>query len=403
MSHKRWYYLDDKNGSLQEGGPVTAQKIIAMVRSGALSSMAVVRRSDESTWAVYQDSKLVTDLGNRILLELQQEEALHRQKKAYIAKRFAARLIDIWWTSFVAVMLLGPFLPPMSWWIFLAMPLSLVLDAMTQWIFNATPGKALLGLEVLTSPPTSTGTHKPAPPTFLQALTRNLMVAIEGFAAFVPFATLVAFGVQARQLLKGQSTTYDQRLGFVVIPRKVSVGMKHAIGLGAMMTSMIAIGVILTLLAASSDRVLDPQEWVHPVSSKTVVLEKRWQITQERDAAGIDLYRFLDAKTGAMVVMGAEVLEPGRMSQYLHRFMQSNQDMAFNQQTPISQLGPFMFRWSGQGAFLPLPGFTMRMTITQQNTLFWRVVSVFPVGNADAQRQTERLTRALWRSVNAPE
>ncbi|QQG66426.1 DnaJ domain-containing protein [Desulfobulbus oligotrophicus] len=136
--------------------------------------------------------------------------------------RFFARIFDLWLEVLVVSLVVGlvaGYIFPSFWaWLekpgadavlgIITMPVALVLDAVIFSIFGNTPGKAILGLRILTKDGQVL--------SFAQYLQRNLSVWVYGLGLGIPIVNLFTMAAQGNRLKKGMPTKYDEQSGYTV-------------------------------------------------------------------------------------------------------------------------------------------------------------------------------------------
>jgi uncharacterized RDD family membrane protein YckC len=136
--------------------------------------------------------------------------------------RFFARIFDVWCEILITGFFLAVFLGGLStnfiewfnqpsadyFFNILCLPIALLLDASLYYLFGNTPGKALLGLKVITL--------SGEPLKFKEYLHRNFLLWKSGFAFGIPLFNLYTMEKQFRRIKKGQQASYDEFTGHQV-------------------------------------------------------------------------------------------------------------------------------------------------------------------------------------------
>jgi tetratricopeptide (TPR) repeat protein/uncharacterized RDD family membrane protein YckC len=171
--------------------------------------------------------------------------------------RFFARTFDVWWETMLVSFLMGMGLalvglgacidtPPWvdnlfsmiiyasmnptpaaiasTGFIWLCFPVALVFDSVVLGAAGNTPGKALLGLRVMT-----VDGHRLR---FVQHLKRNMSMWIRGMCIGIPIANLFAMDAQERRLKRGQQASYDEPSRLTVRSRPIGMGRKLVLAVG---------------------------------------------------------------------------------------------------------------------------------------------------------------------------
>ncbi len=142
--------------------------------------------------------------------------------------RLVARIFDLWIASlvvqFVLGFIVGLFMPQIlpslvSFYgviisSIVIVPLALGFDALVYRAFGKTPGKAILGVSVVTA--------EGAPLTPKAYMRRNLSVWLFGLGLNIPLVNLFAMGRQFNRLGEGAPTSYDEPNGWTVLAEKTA-------------------------------------------------------------------------------------------------------------------------------------------------------------------------------------
>lgn len=118
-----------------------------------------------------------------------------------VIRRYLARSVDL--ILLFALLILMASIDPLDWYGSILAALTLLpIEAVTTWLFGATPGKFLLRIRVRSS----TG----APLTLLQALKRSISVWVFGQAVGIAVAMPFSAGIAYGRLRDGRETIWDE-------------------------------------------------------------------------------------------------------------------------------------------------------------------------------------------------
>lgn len=202
-----WYLVGDS-----PQGPVSLETIEAMLHEGVMTQQSLIWKEGLSDWIAVAELSVL-----RQTHAVPAEAALLAQlAPAGAWRRFLARMVDIWFISIPIAMLvfgLMQTMPAFSLWyqrpasqILLTLglfPLVLLVEAgIFAWL-GTTPGKALLGVVVLTLD----GQY----PTAAQYLRRQLGVYWYGMAMGLPLLSLVVMAGHGLDLQRGEPASYDEK------------------------------------------------------------------------------------------------------------------------------------------------------------------------------------------------
>ncbi|KAF0813523.1 hypothetical protein IGB42_01874 [Andreprevotia sp. IGB-42] len=220
----------------------------------------------------------------------------------WMIARGEARLFDLTWqilllyALFFAVLCHVP--QPISlklqalnnlWFILLATPLALVLDALVAACLGNTPGKVLKGITVRNA--------KGYPLDFVDHLRRNMLCWVLGLGLLFPYSMFLTTIWQGSRLRSGQPTTYDAMLGCKVQCRTTTT-LDIIATLILLALPVPAIWLITewqTALAVHTpyDLITHPSgTWQNPLNRQRVKLDPAWWIEGQTDRDGTRRYTF---------------------------------------------------------------------------------------------------------------
>jgi uncharacterized RDD family membrane protein YckC len=118
------------------------------------------------------------------------------------------------------------------------LPFALLLDAAIHALFGNTPGKAMLGLSVVSIDGTKLG--------FGQHLSRNVGLWANGLALGFPLINLATMAKQASLVSKGKLTSYDESNKTQVLAK--AIGIERKLLFAVMFGGLILLMVVLSAL-----------------------------------------------------------------------------------------------------------------------------------------------------------
>lgn len=219
-----WYLVGDS-----PRGPVSLAVLETMLNHGFMTQQSLVWKEGLSDWITVAELCVLRQ-NARLQSEpepLSRPAPLSGLAPAGAWRRFVARMLDIGIISVPLLLLAWPLLNALvpgfaPWWqrpaspylLSLALfPLVLLLESGVFAYFGTTPGKALLGVMVLTL--------DGQPLSAAQYLRRQLGVFWYGFAMGLPVISLIAIVSHGLSLQQGEPTPYDANR-FTVRGRRLS-------------------------------------------------------------------------------------------------------------------------------------------------------------------------------------
>ncbi|MBC6413790.1 MAG: RDD family protein [Chromatiales bacterium] len=200
-----WWYLEKD----KKIGPIKTDEFSKLCLNGKITLNTIVWQEGMLEWKRLEDidlASLKSEIPSPLPLKL-----------ANRWPRFFARYFDLLLESIVliiALTILGIIFPVFIRAIIstnavilgiILFPVVLLFDALISKIAGNTPGKAILGLKVLTLD------NKPL--TLSQYLARNSRMWVTGFAFGIPLIYLFTFIYQALRLGKKKPASYDESIG----------------------------------------------------------------------------------------------------------------------------------------------------------------------------------------------
>lgn len=225
-NQEEWWYAVDGTRK----GPVSIQALQGLFSNGVVNHRSLIWREGMENWVSLEEigdfQRLATttppNLPRRSLLE-----ELASLQAASPSRRFLARVIDLWIialpTSFTVQLALSNISPTYSLWIqtpgaiyvlnWMLVPIILLIEARIFGVFGTTLGKALLGVEVITTGGTWLSTS--------QYLRRQLGVYWFGLGTGIPIVSAFSVLHQYYNLKSKSHTSYDFQK-YCVKARKLS-------------------------------------------------------------------------------------------------------------------------------------------------------------------------------------
>ena len=206
--------------------------------------------------------------------------------------RFFARTFDVWLEGLPVAIILIAVIP---WFLrnnslgallllsVFSLPAVFFLDALVFAVAGNTPGKALLGLKVVTT--------DGKPLSFDQYMRRNLSVWLRGYALGLPLVFLFTMESQYRRLSKGQQASYDEAEGFKVLAMPTGLTRKIVFGSVFVFLFLLAgvagsIGEKVSTKASNASRT---SEIYDPISRQQEVLKQpQEELAQRRFEAEVE-------------------------------------------------------------------------------------------------------------------
>ncbi len=323
--------------------------------------------------------------------------------------RWFARSFDVWWeTALVALVLgyaLGQVSPaflrwletPFGWKLFglACIPGGLVLDAALQALLGNTPGKALLGLRLIT-----TDGHVPA---FRELVRRNLKIWRDGLALGLPLISLVTMARQGLRLRKGVQASYDKD-DFLV-----SASATGWLAKGVFGTAFVSLFCAILILdgvdrqdSRETSAMLEapPVAWTNPVTGRMARIGPQWKLELRPGPDGSVQHLFTQ-QSGHAAVLFAHEESGGRA---LRQDAQALADrLADRFELADSYFAEFRGRhsWVGRGLHKKGPE-RVQLRIVEVDGKAWRVVAMQSPPAAYTDDLVQELSGALWDTVTPP-
>lgn len=323
--------------------------------------------------------------------------------------RWLARTFDVWWQTALVALALGYVLvqlspafvrwieTPFGWKLFglACMPGGLLLDAALQALAGNTPGKALLGLRLITADGRA--------PRFREAFGRNMKLWRDGLAFGLPAISLVTMARQGLRLRKGIQASYDKN-DFLVHTQPVGWLAKGLFGTA--FAGLFAIILVLDGIdrqdsrEASAMREAPPAIWTNPATGRTARIAPQWKLEVRQGADGAPQHLFTQ-HSGRAAVLFAHEQTGGRA---LRQDAQALADrLADRFELADSYFAEFRGRhsWVGRGLHKKGPE-RVQLRIVEVDGQAWRVVVMQSPPAAYTDDLVQELSGALWDTVTPP-
>lgn len=401
-----WYAIKDK-----EKGPVDIDELKKLIQSGTISVTTMVWREGMEAWESIEAVEELRPLSSVTPPPLPSKEAVNPTDLPFTNRwaRFFARIFDVWWETLLVAMVSGYFLGRYSAhfveWInsngssqiygILCLPFALILDATICRLLGNTPGKALLGIRVITVDGESLG--------FTKYLFRNFSVWMRGFAFGIPLINLIAMSAQSSRLGKGKEASYDESAGYTVRSKSPNWIRKIAFGLAF----LCLLGVLIVLNAIEKESVQESRRitmqkyysWENPKTLRTIQVDSRWKVTTQPTKNGIPVYVFTEAAGYAVVILAVEEFSGYSLSQYAQAFQKGNAaTMSFSDGGRILERDGRQI-WEGAGRMVSADDNRLNVRIAQVGAPFWRVVTVQSIPYDYSNAMVDKLKTALWSTL----
>lgn len=405
---KDWWYVEKD----KKNGPFKKDDIAKLIKSGKIGSTTLVWSEGMESWIRFDEISELQDLKQAVPPPIPKKviktEAEHSIASGW--PRFFARLFDFWLVGSVitlsivsAVFFMGLSVP--NWvynpiakilFVLILSAILLTLDAAIYKVFGNTPGKALLGLNVLTLD------FKPL--TFGRYLYRNFSMWFRGLALGIPVITFVAMYYEFDNLRKGKPTSYDDSIGCRV--RSKAIGLPRKIIFGVMFLSLCFFVLLLSPLTKHvvSNSPLNEEikysYWVNPVTNVSTKIDSSWLYTIESDGNGQQTYMFTEKSNRAFIILGVQSFPGATLEDYVESFKFSAiKNMSLPDRGVFSkELGKDIWQGTGRPVGDDGVGQYLDVQIVKVGDDFWRTVTVQGAFMYD-DNSVKLLKTRLWSTV----
>ncbi|SCA63460.1 Uncharacterized protein SCG7109_AP_00040 [Chlamydiales bacterium SCGC AG-110-M15] len=243
MSFTQWYYAKDG----QQIGPINESELLSLHEQGKVNQATLVWSTEMDLWQALGQTSLLKEKESReqaiieenpeptlstIQPEIIRDAPQSSQPKPWL--RYLARQFDLnigfllsaiaFPTLFISGGVYGAFFLLLIW---------SVIESVLMTTWGTTPGKALLGIQVLKKDHTKL--------SFANSFGRSFRVVMRGMCFGFPFLSLGAMILAKWSLMKNGMTTWDRDGGFVVQHQNVD-WIRIAL--------VIAVFILITFIAA---------------------------------------------------------------------------------------------------------------------------------------------------------
>lgn len=363
---------------------------------------------DQQTELLFPD-----DAGAPPLPARRPPEALDLDWTASAWPRWFARSFDVWWQTGLVALVLGSILcrfspaflawidTPFGWKLFglACIPVGLLLDAAVHAVAGNTPGKALLGLHLLTLDGRRPGLK--------ELVRRNLHLWSAGLGLGLPAVGLATMARQGLRLRKGKGASYDER-AFMVRAMPVGRARKLVFGL-----AFCALFVLIVALDAADRqdsretavlRAALPASWTNPATGRSVPVAPQWTVEERSDDDDKRSWLFTQHSGHALVLLAYED-HAGQAFRYYARALAEHMAERMDHDLPLPGgrfehfRGHPSWRGAGEGRREPV---RVQLRIVQVDGQAWRVLALQSPPAAYTDDLVQELQGALWDSVIPP-
>lgn len=276
----------------------------------------------------------------------------------------------------------------------LFLPFALALDALFCHLFGNNLGKYLLGVKVV---------KMNGKMDLDDWLSRAFNVWKSGLAFGIPLASLWTTLREKNKLGMMQLTTYDQRCGFQVYGKALSVGRKLFGLLSVIAVFAGFMGLIVWSKQIDQDAVKvsisPPYSWQNPKTRIETLVNAEWKHETQDNGSGADIYTFTENSGHALVILGVESGDVN-LNEYVRLFQEGTKDnMAF------ADGGRYLDRdgtqvWVGQGSMKSDISTRLRVEVRKNENSFWRIVTIQARPYDFSELKVQALCTSLWKSIS---
>lgn len=404
-----WWYAEKG----QKYGPFEQNAIEKLVQSGRIGPETLLWKKGMDQWLrlaeIEELQTLKVSSPPPLPLPLDISYNTTNYQMAGRWPRFFARIFDVWLefiiVSFITGMILGFFSINFEKWIdgewgdllswLIILPIALILDAIIYKIFGHTPGKALLGIRVIS--PSSSDLN------FDQYLRRNFSMWVDGFALGIPFINLLTMSKQYTRLGKGQQTNYDDYGGYQVRSDSIRLWRKLAFGI-----LFFALFLFLSILNAigqkyqttqTEKRIPKSYTWINPDTGLAAQIDSRWNASTEKNDNDQKYYVFSEEKDRAIVILAVENIPKISLSEYAILFQANTSDsMKFEDTGSFFEKSEKEF-WKNTGSVIDKTSNRLDIKVVKIGDNFWRVVTIQCLPYEYSDNLVKRIQSELWNAV----
>lgn len=319
-------------------------------------------------------------------------------------RRFWARVLDYWLLILPLGFVTGMAMATLSttWLLWLQKPLSnvivnwflsppvMLLEGLIYGWLGTTPGKWLLGIQVLTA--------QGERPTRGQYLRRQIDVYIFGLGAWLPLVSLLTTLYQYGKVREGEPTGYDQGK-FQVLAGRLS-GVRLVCTALALTGMFVVNGYFRQESREAHRQYQNGGPWTNQATGREVAIPSGWshQPSKNQDKRDVDL--FFNPEAGIYAVFAKEAFpEPFELEDYATAWVKAASE---SMNLYVSSEGDTI---NGQPALVVLGHIArdksqkVHATLLKRQDVVWRVVLIGTSGIAPDGKEALQLRQALFASV----
>lgn len=323
--------------------------------------------------------------------------------------RWFARSFDVWWQTGLVAGVLGYVLShtspaflrwletPFGWKLFglACVPGGLLLDAALHALAGNTPGKALLGLRILTVDGRAPG--------FRELLGRNLRMWRAGLALGLPAISLFTMARQGLRLRRGVQASYDLN-DFLVRARPIGRLARgvFAVAFAGLFATIVALDAMDRQDSQETTAMLEapPYAWHNPATGRAAAVSAQWRHELRTGPDGAPQHLFTQHSGHAVVLFAHDRVR----SSALRQDAAALEDRLANRfELAESYFSDFRGRhsWVGKGQHKKGPE-RVQLRIVEVDGRAWRVVAMQSPPAAYTDDLVRDLSGALWDTVLPP-
>lgn len=324
--------------------------------------------------------------------------------------RFFARIFDVWWETLLVAVCLGWVLnrysPSFVEWSnrpgsdalfgMMCLPLALILDSLIYGLCGNTPGKAFLGLKVMSFRGNRLGLS--------DYLNRNMALWPSGLGLGFPIVNLITMAWQSRRLGNGQPASYDEKRRSSVRARGAGWLPKTAFALcfAALLVVMFALqGIHDASRRAEPPLNAKAYKWENPVTGVAATIDPRWVYSAQKNEDGQEIHVFTERAQRAIVIFALEKAPGYTFTQYVNAFQTNTvAQMRFTDGGIFSTVSGRP-SWQASGNMVEDESNRLNARVVQADGGFWRAVSTQAMPYGYSEATLAELQAALWNTVAA--
>jgi len=332
--------------------------------------------------------------------------ALSCESPARAWPRWFARTFDVWWHTGLVATVLGYTLcrtspgflrwleTPFGWKLFglACIPVGLLLDALVQAAAGNTPGKAMLGLRVVTADGRFPGLK--------EIVGRNMGVWSAGFGFGLPAVSLLTMARQGLRLRRGEAASYDDDY-FLVRAQPVRWWRKIVFAIAFFILFLVV--VVLDAMDRQDSREMaavlasSPYAWTNPVTGRMVTVPPQWRIDTFIDEDGTTLHVFTEHTEHAVLLLAAEAHGEATIAQY-------SRALVDRLETQFALPGGQPEEFRGKASWLVTGeekggAARVRLRVVEVKGKAWRVMAMQSPPAAYTDELVQALEQGLWDTV----